>query len=135
MCYAFVIHLHQSPTAEPHYDLMLQPPHAGEDAALATWRLACRPEHMALGTSQPAERIADHPPHFLTYEGPLSRAGGDVRIHDCGTYTLDECREQRWRMTLHGRQVHGGFELRRVAARQWRLVRLDDTLTPPDPPE
>ena len=67
--------LHHTGTTPEHYDLMLQLP--GIDL-LPTWRILPPP-----GTwrDQPpaTERLADHRPAYLTYEGPISDNRGQVR--------------------------------------------------------
>jgi hypothetical protein len=76
----FVIQQHTTPDGV-HWDLMLK-----KDDCLWTWRLNVPPNQIK-DQSITAERIADHPLQFLTYEGPVQNGTGNVKIADKGTYT------------------------------------------------
>ncbi len=122
----FVIQLHT--TAEGrHYDLMLQ---AGK--ALATWRLETLPAELGPGQHVEAIALPDHRLAYLSYEGPISRGRGSVRIVEAGSYHLEDREEGCWRFELLGRDFHGRFILRRLAGDRWRLQRAE---TPPAPRE
>jgi bifunctional non-homologous end joining protein LigD len=98
-----------------HWDLMLE---AGE--VLATFRLAERPE-AALGRPVEAVKILDHPLRFLTYEGPVQKGTGQVRIVERGTYRLDDRKEERWVLTLRGEILQGVFALVRTQGDAWQF--------------
>ena len=69
----FVIQEHRRGT-DVHYDLMVRRPDA---QALWTWRLSSLP---GPGRVLDAERLPDHRLAYLSYEGPVSRGRGEVRI-------------------------------------------------------
>lgn len=72
----FVILQHDHPF--PHWDFLLEL----ADCA-ATWRLLRLP---VAGEPIPAERIANHRKHYLSYEGPVSGQRGTVITVESGTY-------------------------------------------------
>jgi len=102
---AFVIQIH-SGHGPTHYDLMLE---AGQ--ALATWRLDRPPTELSVGQEVRAEKLPDHRRAYLTYEGPVSRGRGEVRVLDRGAYDAAEASDERWMVTLRGRRVRGCFEI------------------------
>ena len=108
----FVI-LHHTSDAGEHWDLMLE--HAG---VLLTWQLPHDP-----GTPNclplAARRIFDHPLRFLTYEGPLRRAPGQVRRVEAGALELHELDAERVHFTLAAGRLRGRFELKKEAGNAW----------------
>jgi hypothetical protein len=110
----FVVQEHKT-SEGVHWDLMLE---AGE--VLATFRLAERPEGAA---EHPVEavKIFDHPLRFLTYEGPVQKGTGRVRIVESGTYASEDRRADRWALTLSGGILKGGFALVRTRGDAWQL--------------
>jgi hypothetical protein len=98
-----------------HWDLMLE---KGE--ALATWRLE-QPPQAALDGPVQAVRIFDHSPRFLTYEGPVQKGTGRVRIVDRGTSDMSEDGEDAVVLDLQGEVLQGSFLLKRVEGRSWQL--------------
>ncbi len=100
----FVVQEHTTPQGV-HWDLMLE---AGD--TLMTFRLPEPPEN-ATHHALRVERIFDHAPRFLTYEGPVQKGTGNVRIVDRGTYrTLTE-QENTLILDLSGHTLHGRFTL------------------------
>lgn len=92
-----------------HWDLMLE-----NGDHLATWRLPLHPSQMSLtGTTDtlPAERIADHRLAYLTYEGQVSGARGEVKREDQGHYELLSRSPDIWQVRLAGDTLNGVFEL------------------------
>ena len=71
----FVILTHDWPV--PHWDFLAE---AG--GVLRAWRLLAEP---ASDTDTRAERIGDHRPFYLDYEGPVSGGRGSVTRWDAGT--------------------------------------------------
>ena len=69
----------------------------------------------APGLDVAAERLADHRPHYLDYEGPLSGDRGAVTRWDAGHYELESQSPARWVVTLHGHQLTGQLVLQAVA--------------------
>ena len=57
----------------PHFDLMLQP---APDAMLLTW---CITEYPETWPPENAQRLPDHRPAYMTYEGPVSNNRGEVK--------------------------------------------------------
>ncbi|MHC4519256.1 MAG: DNA polymerase ligase N-terminal domain-containing protein [Planctomycetota bacterium] len=111
----FVVQEHT--TAEGvHWDLMLE-----EGEVLVTFRLEERPEE-ALRHPVGATKIFDHPLRFLSYEGPVQKGAGQVRIVDRGTYRCDEQGEDRWVLTLSGTILRGDFTLARAQGDAWRFA-------------
>jgi hypothetical protein len=74
----YTVSRHDAP-AGVHFDLFLE---AGE--VLETYRLSTPPEE----NPSSIERILDHRPIYLDFEGELSDGRGRVAIHSKGTYVL-----------------------------------------------
>lgn len=68
----FVV-LHHKGHGDPHWDLMIE-----RGGFLETWRLPL-PRPVADSLAGPAERIGDHRPAYLDYEGPIGGGRGDVQ--------------------------------------------------------
>ncbi|HPC93918.1 MAG TPA: DNA polymerase ligase N-terminal domain-containing protein [Sedimentisphaerales bacterium] len=116
----FVVQEHE--TAEGvHWDLMLESASGG---FLTTFRLEEPPEQ-ALGHPVRAERIFDHPPRFLGYEGPVQKGTGRVHIVERGSWQLDEWRDDWLAFHLEGAILSGPFTLVRTSETDWRLARAD----------
>jgi hypothetical protein len=114
----FVVQEHT--TAEGvHWDLMIE---KGE--ALLTFRLSEGPED-ALDHPVTANRISDHALRFLTYEGPVQKGAGQVRIIERGTYRFWNETADRIAMDLEGALLQGGFLLTRRDGAVWELVSDD----------
>jgi bifunctional non-homologous end joining protein LigD len=116
MVYRFVIQEHTTPEGV-HWDLMLE-----QDGVLATFRLEHEPAY-CLTHEVRAEKIFDHPLRFLTYEGPVQKGAGKVRIADSGTYEWRDHRDDFWSVELNGRILKGDFALSRVEGNEWRFAR------------
>ena len=101
----FVVQHHTGYGPE-HWDLMLE-----EDDGLATWRLHRDPATLAAGPI-PATRIADHRTAYLTYEGPVSRERGQVRIVDRGTCAVVSCEAASLTADFGGMLLAGRLVLR-----------------------
>lgn len=100
----FVILEHVTANGEVHWDLMLE-----DEGRLLTWRLETGPE--AIGDEPiEARRSFDHPPRFLTYEGPVQQGTGRVRNAEAGTYE-GEGTQEHITLHLHGRTLQGAFRL------------------------
>jgi len=109
----FVIQEHHQ-AEQVHWDLMLE-----KGRCLATWQVAQPPENWS-ANSLPCQKIFDHRRRYLTYEGPLSRDRGYVKIIARGSYSPLEIDEKYWRITLAGDTISGIVELRQVD-QQWFL--------------
>ena len=110
----FVVAEHRRGTGV-HWDFMLE-----AERVLRTWRVGVGPAEIDKGGCE-AERIADHPLRFLTYEGPVQNNTGSVKIADRGEYLpLDE-QEDRIEFELHGEILNGRFTLEQVKNAHWIL--------------
>jgi len=84
---------------------------------LATWSLA---ESPAPESSQEAERLADHRPAYLDYEGPVSGNRGHVERWDEGSYQVTEWTDERIVVHLTGAQLSGEITLTRLGGGRYR---------------
>ena len=111
----FVVQEHTTPEGV-HWDLMIE---KGE--VLMTFRLPEPPEN-ALDHAVRIVRISDHTPKFLTYEGPVQKGTGQVRIVERGTFRLRVETDDVITLDLQGTILHGSFTLTRVEGTSWELV-------------
>ncbi len=114
----FVVQEHTTPQGV-HWDLMLE---RGE--ILMTFRLPEPPEN-ALRHSLRVERIFDHALRFLTYEGPVQKGTGRVRIVARGTYQTLAEESDTITVDLSGDPLHGSFTLIRTEGASWELALRD----------
>lgn len=70
--------LHELPDGSQHVDWMIAQDSRGE-APLATFRLPQRLDELLEGEHLRAERLPDHRPLYLRYEGPIAGGRGRVR--------------------------------------------------------
>jgi hypothetical protein len=85
-----------------HWDLIIEV--AGREL-LPTWRLLKNP--LTCAGEIAAEPIADHPPHFLEYEGRLRNDRGRVRRLDRGAAVVEQFESQRLVARLAGDHLRG----------------------------
>jgi hypothetical protein len=111
----FVVQEHTTPDGV-HWDLMLE---KGE--ILTTFRLDQSPEGVSTGTVR-ATKIFDHPLKFLTYEGPVQKGTGKVRIVERGTCEALVEGEDIITLTLQGTTLQGDFTLTRIGGASWQLA-------------
>jgi hypothetical protein len=117
----FVVLDHDHPL--PHFDLMLE-----VGPVLWTWRLERPPE---AGPEQSAERIPDHRPHYLDYEGPVSGNRGRVLRRDEGTFVWLVQEEDRLELRLEGRGGNGTLILRKRVPPLWSMRFVPDVNSRP----
>jgi len=98
-----------------HWDFMLE-----AEGVLHTWRLAVGPAEIG-STEQKAEKIADHPMRFLTYQGPVQNNAGSVKIADRGQYLPLDKQSGRVEFELDGEILKGRFILEQIECVQWVL--------------
>jgi len=110
----FVVQEHTTPGGV-HWDLMLE-----QGNVLTTFRLEDEPAR-ALRHEVHAVKIFDHPPRFLTYEGPVQKGTGRVRIADSGVYEFRERNEDFLALRLNGTILRGDFTLAQVEDDVWRF--------------
>lgn len=103
-------------TAAPpgvHWDLLIQVP--GQEL-LAAWRLTENPIDRAAPT--PAQRLPDHRPLYLDYEGEISRNRGTVLRLDRGDAVVREYGGETITVELRGRNLCDEFVVARDADRR-----------------
>ena len=111
----FVIQQHDRQGEPTHWDFMLE-----QGDALKTFRLDSPP---AEWLSHPARAtpIWDHPARFLSYEGPVNRGLGRVKIAEKGIYETLVQHQNSWEVELEGQIVKGRFSLTRSGQDSWEL--------------
>jgi len=110
----FVVQEHT--TAEGiHWDLMLE-----QDGVLMTFRLEDEPAQSLVHEIR-AAKIFDHSLRFLTYEGPVQKGTGKVRIVDRGAYQYRNRSEDLLALELDGTLLKGNFTLTRIEGVEWRF--------------
>jgi bifunctional non-homologous end joining protein LigD len=110
----FVIQQHSS-GLDVHWDFMLE---IGD--ILQTYRLDKAPQEL-LQTPANAVKIFDHPLKFLTYEGPVNKGRGSVRIADSGTYEILSQSADRLELDLNGKILKGKFTLSHIEGDNWQF--------------
>jgi hypothetical protein len=110
----FVIQEHTS-REDIHWDLMLE-----QNGWLRTFRLDTPPGELLTQPAQ-AVKIADHPLKFLTYQGPVNKGTGNVRIVESGTYTAASTSAERIELNIDGHILKGNFLLDRIESKQWEF--------------
>jgi hypothetical protein len=110
----FVVQEHTTPEGV-HWDLMLE-----QDGVLITFRLEGEPSR-SLGHEVRAVKIFDHPLRFLTYEGPVQKGTGKVRIADLGVYGYRNRGDDLLAFELDGTILKGSFTLTRIEGDEWRF--------------
>jgi len=110
----FVIQQHSS-GSDVHWDFMLE---SGE--VLKTYRLDKAPQEL-IQTPANAVKIFDHPLKFLTYEGPVNKGRGSVRIADSGSYEISNQKEDRIELDLNGKFLKGKFTFSHIEGDNWQF--------------
>lgn len=116
----FVVQEHTTPEGV-HWDLMLE-----QGDVLATFRLEKEPAE-CLTQEVRAEKIFDHPLRFLTYEGPVQKGTGKVRIVDSGDYRFRDRRDDLLIFKLKGKILMGDFSLVRMNGDEWQFKHREDS--------
>jgi len=116
----FVIQEHTT-AGGVHWDFMLE---RGE--VLVTFRLEEPPANVPDHPVR-AVRIFDHPLRFLTYEGPVQKGAGRVRIVERGACRLLDESEDAIVLDLQGSILAGAFVLTRTLDQTWELARRPET--------
>jgi bifunctional non-homologous end joining protein LigD len=111
----FVIQEHTTPEGV-HWDLMIE-----KGGVLITFRLSQSPEN-ARNRAIEAVRIFDHPLRFLTYEGPVQKETGKVRIVERGSCRLLDENEDCMTLDLQGVLLQGSFTLTRLEDARWEFA-------------
>jgi bifunctional non-homologous end joining protein LigD len=110
----FVIQQHSTGSGV-HWDFMLE---SGD--ILQTYRLDKAPSQI-LHLAGSATKIFDHPLKFLTYQGPVNKGRGSVRIADSGSYEILHQAHDRIELDLSGKILKGKFTLFHIESDNWQF--------------
>ncbi len=120
----FVIQQHHA--RRLHWDLRLE-----RDGVLVSWALPRGvprdPAHNHL-----AVHTEDHPMEYAEFAGEIPAGeygGGQVYIHDRGTYETEKWLDDEVVFVLHGARESGKYVLFQTKGKDWMIHRMD----PPDP--
>jgi len=114
----FVVLLHQTPPGYPrgtHFDLMLE-----RGNVLWTWALDRLPE---AGSELLAERLPDHRPVYLDFEGAMGGERGRVSRVEAGEFDVEAESESRLVIDLRGETLRGKLLLEQTESdrHRWRI--------------
>ena len=112
----FVIQQHTT-GSDVHWDFMLE-----IGGILQTYRLDKTPQEL-VRTPASAVKIFDHPLKFLTYEGPVNKGRGSVRIADSGTYEIVHQVDDLIKLNINGKILKGNFTLSRIEGDNWQFCK------------
>jgi hypothetical protein len=112
----FVIQQHSS-GSDIHWDFMLQ---IGD--SLQTYRLDKAPQELTQ-TPANAVKIFDHSLKFLTYQGPVNKGRGSVRIAEAGSYEIAHHAHDRLELDLNGKILKGKFTLSHIEGYNWQFAK------------
>ena len=115
----FVIQQH-SRGEDIHWDLMLE-----QNGSLRTFRLDTPPGELLTRPAR-AVKIADHRLKFLTYQGPVNKGTGNVRIVESGTYIASNTSDERIELNIDGSILKGNFTLTHVENDRWKFAAAKD---------
>jgi bifunctional non-homologous end joining protein LigD len=79
-----------------------------------------------------AKHTEDHPLEYLDFHGEIPAGeygGGQMRIHDRGTYDTDKWRDDEISVTFHGDRTTGRYVFFQTGGNDWMVRRMD----PPEP--
>lgn len=109
-----VILRHTLPNGDMHYDWLLARDPAGVQPLIA-FRASVRPDEVPVDSAIALERIADHRPRYLTYEGPISDDRGHVMQVARGVIDAAERTNPGWVLDLNWlRPARIGFRRVRI---------------------
>lgn len=123
MATRFVLLRHEMPAdlgRPSHWDLLLE-----RDDACWTWALESLPAGLAAGAgpnSAWATRLADHRPHYLDYEGPVSGGRGIVAQTLTGTCEWLEESPPQLRVQLRSEGWECEVVLQPLADDTWQIT-------------
>ncbi len=103
--------LHELPNGTSHVDWMIACDQAGRES-LISFRLPRRIDDLKPGQRMPAERIADHRPAYLDYEGPVSDKRGSVRRLAWGTVVREHRQGSSWDFEIRWQDRGDGVSIR-----------------------
>jgi len=102
----YVIQRHQEQPQSLHWDLMLE-----SLDGLETYRLDSPPEQIIANCKNTAIKIFTHDRKFLTYQGPVNKGIGSVKIADKGNFQRLEGSEPKNTLKFQGQVLKGVFEM------------------------
>ncbi len=102
--------LHELPDGTSHVDWMIARDRAGRES-LISFRLPRRIDELKPGQRMAAERIADHRPVYLDYEGPVSEGRGSVRRLAWGTVVSEHRRRSSWNLVIRWQDRGDGMPI------------------------
>ena len=103
--------LHELPDGTSHVDWMIARDRAGREP-LISFRLPWRIDELKPGQRMAAERIADHRPAYLDYEGPVSDERGSVRRLVWGTVVSEHRWPSSWDFEIRWQDRGDGMSIR-----------------------
>ena len=103
--------LHELPDGTSHVDWMIARDQAGREP-LISFRLPRRIDELKPGQRMAAERIADHRPAYLDYEGPVSDERGSVRRLAWGTVVSEHRQGSSWNLEIRWQDRGDGMSIR-----------------------
>ena len=113
---------HELPDGSWHIDWLLGTDQAGRQPLIA-FRLPSSIDELAGNEELQAERIADHRPVYLSYEGPISGGRGSVKRLSRGRITAWRQTQDQWDLTVIWQGSAKGGRAQRL-----RLERADGAL-------
>lgn len=116
--------LHELPDGTNHVDWMIACDQAGRES-LISFRLPTRIDELKPGQRMAAERIADHRPAYLDYEGPVSGERGSVRRLAWGTVVSEHRQGSSWDFEIRWQDRPDGV----LIPQRLRLAPLEDGAT------
>lgn len=103
--------LHELPDGTSHVDWMIARDQAGREP-LISFRLPRRIDELKPGQRMAAERIADHRPAYLDYEGAVSDKRGTVRRVAWGTVVSEHRQGSSWDFEIRWEDRGDGVSIR-----------------------
>ena len=127
---------HELPDRTWHVDWLIARDPAGSQP-LVTFRLTRRLETLATGQAMDIQRIADHRPAYLEFEGPVSGGRGEVTRLARGLLSVESLAEG-WKLEVRWdpgdsqpqADVARHYELMSKTHDFWRVVRVDAVNAP-----
>ncbi|MDL9935199.1 ATP-dependent DNA ligase [Gordonia sp. ABSL1-1] len=121
----FVIQEHRA--RRLHYDFRLE-----HDGVLVSWAI---PKNLPTDPDQNrlAVQTEDHPMDYADFEGEIPAGeygGGQVRIWDRGTFTVEKWRDKEIIVRLSGGRIQGRYALIRTGEQNWLAHLMSDEVRP-----
>lgn len=111
----FVIHKHERIGHKQHWDLMLE-----SENVLITFRSDYPPEELKRNNHQ-LQKIFDHDPKFLNYQGPVNNGEGDIKMQDGGFFAYSIESKNLYLIEFDGDILKGNFKLQHASDDRWEF--------------